>query len=92
MGREVSMETPKLKQIASNVTSVDLGPYTFYFSYETCVAAFIPGMGLVVSQNVWSVTTGKHLSIIDGGGKDDKAKRRPHDAFMAILNGIKVGE
>jgi hypothetical protein len=84
------METPTLKQIASNVASVEIGPYTFYFSYETCVAVFVPGMGLVVSQNVWSVTTGKHLSIIDGGDKDAKAKRRPHDAFKAILDGLQV--
>jgi hypothetical protein len=44
-----------------------LGAVTVYFSYETPVAFEAPGHGLVVRENDWGPTTGKHLNWIDGG-------------------------
>lgn len=82
------MIQPKLKTLSPNLTEVSIGLIDYYFSYETCVAARLPGMGLVVSQNVWSKTTGKHLNTIDGGSADAKAKRQPSGTFDAILAGL----
>jgi hypothetical protein len=54
---------------------------TFY-SYATPVA-FRQNGKLHVSENVWSRTTGKHLTQIDGG---DKKSRIPHDEFEKLYN------
>jgi len=43
----------------------------FYYSYKTLVA-FRGSNGLVVHQNRWGTTTGKHLNWIDGGQKDSR--------------------
>lgn len=58
-----------------NFTEVRVGPIVLYFSYSTIVAFRAPGFGwsgMVVSENVWSQTTGKHLNWIDGGNKADR--------------------
>jgi len=39
-------------------------------------------MGLNVSENAWSVTTGKHLNWIDYGAKD---RRIPNNEFQMKL-------
>ena len=52
----------------------------FYFSYETLVAFKTPIKPLVVHENVWGSTTGKHLNWIDGG---DKKGRLSSDKFNA---------
>jgi hypothetical protein len=49
-----------------------LGRLTVYFSYKTPVAFESPRTGLIVRDNDWGPTTGKHLNWIDGG---NKAKR-----------------
>ena len=38
--------------------------------------------GLIVSQNCWGVTTGKHLNWIAGGHKKD---RKPNAEFETVL-------
>lgn len=43
-------------------TVVDLDGLTLVFSYETIVAYCSPSEGWVVSENVWSKTTGKHIN------------------------------
>lgn len=35
----------------------------------------------VVRENAWGRTTGKHLNIIDGGGKEARAARLPSNVF-----------
>ena len=44
-----------------------------YYSYTTPVALMIDGH-LKVSQNQWSITTGRHLTWIDGGNKQNRLK------------------
>lgn len=61
---------------------VDVGPITLYFSYETCVAFHVDGGVLTISENVWSSTTGRHLSELDGG---DKAGRISYEEFERKL-------
>lgn len=63
-----------------NYSVVYLGDKTLYFSYQTLIAFRAPGYGLVVRQNDWSATTGKHLNYIDGG---DKSKRLTGELFTA---------
>ena len=62
------------------------GPIKVYYSYVTPVAfetydgAF---KQLYVSKNVWSVTTGRHLTWIDGGNHDNRIE---HGEFKKLLD------
>jgi hypothetical protein len=78
----------KLKITGSNQATVTVGDVDLYFSYETCVAFRAPGYGLVVSENVWGVTTGKHLTAIDGGSKERKAARMNNELFKSELTAM----
>lgn len=60
---------------------VDFQNFTLYYSYETIVAYDDVTDGLVVSENVWSTTTGKHLNWI----QSDKKKRVKHSEFLVML-------
>jgi hypothetical protein len=55
---------------------VTVGDLTVYFSYSTPVAFRSCQHGLVICENQWGPTTGKHLNWIDGGG----SKRHRVDA------------
>lgn len=55
-----------------------------YFSYKTPVAFWHPSTGLVIRQNDWGPTTGKHLNWIDS----DKSKRISGEDFEDKLNKI----
>ena len=61
---------------------VSVGQLDVYFSYTTVVAFRSPNSGLVVSENQWGPTTGRHLNEIDGGEQDDRLPRRE---FVAML-------
>lgn len=63
---------------ANNIT---IGNLVLVFSYETCVAYHSPSEGWVVSENVWSKTTGKHINQEVPQG----APRISHDEFTARL-------
>ena len=52
-----------------------------WFSYDTPVA-FEAGGETVVSENIWSRTTGRHLSKIE----PDKGKRVSHDTFVQMYD------
>lgn len=64
-----------------NFTVVEIGPIELYFSYETVVGYRTEEEGVVLSENVWGVTTGKHLNFIDS----HKPSRLPHDQFVGRL-------
>ena len=51
----------KLKQIASNMTELDMGEVQVFFSYETPVAARTDKVRLRTSTK-YSVTTTKHIN------------------------------
>ena len=55
---------------AKNFNMVEIGDLELYFSYETCVGFRTSKTGLVVSENIWGSTTGKHLNWLDGGRKE----------------------
>lgn len=65
-----------------NTIGVDTGSLRLYFSYTTIVAFETPNSGLVISENVWSNTTGKHLNMIYA----NKRARIPHSEFEQRVN------
>jgi len=70
-----------------NTTTIGIGDKRIYFSYKTPIAFYTPSghecAGLIVRQNDWSTTTGKHLNAIDGG---NKAARIPGPQFEQLLS------
>lgn len=70
-----------------NFTEVTVGDLTIWYSYATPIAYrdWSTGTGIVVRQNDWSNTTGRHLAYLDDGRKKG---RIPGDAFEAQLNAI----
>lgn len=62
---------------------VGIGSLSFWFSYDTVVAFSAPGKGMVVSENCWRSTTGKHLNAIDGGNKEGRLPRVKFEESLA---------
>ena len=77
----------RLQQNGSNQNIATIrtlrGDYKYYFSYETIVAFREPGSTLIVSKNVWSRTTGKHLSALCAASP---AMILDHETWCALLN------
>ena len=65
---------------------VEIGPHTFYFSYETCIAYAGP-LGRARRANVWSKTTGRHFREL---GCDGFPIMEP-DALVARVLRLLVG-
>ena len=66
----------------SNLNKVQVSDrVAIWFSYDTPVA-FTDNGATTVSENIWSRTTGRHLSKIE----PDKAKRVPHDEFVQMYD------
>jgi len=65
---------------------VEHGLIDIFYSYATPVAFKSHDGTLHVSENVWSRTTGKHLTQIDGGAKKERV---PHEEFEKLLNNAK---
>jgi hypothetical protein len=77
-----------IERESANVTRVYTSKATYVFSYDTCVAVFckceqtdIHQYHWVISENLWSTTTGKLLNQLE----PDKAKRLPRREFEKIL-------
>lgn len=75
--------TVKLTYPSRNTKQIDVqvGSLTLHFSYETVVAFSSSHSGFVISENVWSTTTGRHLNEIH----PDKSLRMSNDAFEQKL-------
>ena len=53
----------KIRSLKSNQTEVELNNGTTVFvSYQTPVAAFLPGQGFMRTNKKWSVTTSRHIN------------------------------
>jgi hypothetical protein len=59
----------------TNAIKLEVGLVTLWFSYTGVVAFQVKGFPRVVHQNNWSTTTGSHLDLIDGGGRDAERRR-----------------
>jgi hypothetical protein len=55
---------------------IDIGDLRIYYSYNTIIALKFQGH-LLITENIWSSTTGKHLNYIC----PDKSKRINIDVF-----------
>lgn len=71
--------------VGNNFTRLEWNGVTIWFSFETPIA-FDEGRGIVISENVWTNTTGKHMNFIN----PDKSKRIPNDLFKLQLNDLEV--
>lgn len=66
---------------------------TLYYSYRTIIAFSSPHDGLVVCENQWGPTTGKHLNWIDGGDKKSRVNRREfQEKLQSALSRINATE
>ena len=76
----------RLTKEANNLHRLELDDITIWFSYETPIAFQVDNSPhediLIITKNIWSMTTGKHLNIID----PDKGKRIEHSDFMKSLS------
>lgn len=70
-----------------NFSRVRVGDMDLWFSYETCIAFHGPEGDLVVHENVWGPTTGKHLNYIDDGKNN---RRVPSEVFDKLLSTFTV--
>jgi hypothetical protein len=76
----------KLTQIKPNLTRIDLNARIVWFSYETPIAFFEPiNQEVIMSENVWTRTTGRHLNVIEHTVFFDVRKVH-HDTFSSMLN------
>lgn len=71
------------KYAGNNTLKIITGQGVYWFSYTTCIAFKSIGGPLVVHQNIWSNTTGRHLNVLDGGNHDARVNA---DEFNRLLN------
>ena len=60
---------------------VSIGDCEFYFSYKTVIAFNTPKTGLIIRENDWNTTTGKHLNAVN----PDKKQRISGEKFEEKL-------
>lgn len=71
---------------AKNFNSFMVGNTRFYISYETLVAFTHPTQGLIVMENYWGPTTGKHLNWL----YVDKKDRKTSEEFNKLLKDVQI--
>lgn len=70
-----------------NFSLVQLGNFRLWFSYNTIIVIDHPLTGKIVIENIYSRTTGKHLSYV----KRDKTARLDALTFMLVKDEILKG-
>ena len=68
-----------------NFTEVITGNTTLWFSYKTLIAFQTQTSGIVVRENEWSVTTGKHLNYLC-----DKKERVSRARFYELAGQYRI--
>jgi hypothetical protein len=81
------MNFPRVNVIRPNLTCVETNGVEVWFSYQTPVAFRANGR-LVVRENVWSNTTGRHLNLIDNGNKKERVSG---EEFNRLWNDFSPG-
>lgn len=76
----------KLRPVAANQTEVVLQDgTTVFFSYETPVAAHVPGVGYAKTEKSWSRTTSKHIGqFIRRNGGSGAVDVKPQEYFDSL--------
>jgi hypothetical protein len=83
----------KVKSLGANKTEIQFSDgRCVLVSYETPVAAFVPGRGWLRSGKRYSVTTSKHVNmwVRDNGGYP--ALVVPQEEIDAIMNGSNAND
>lgn len=75
------MNKPTLVQYKPNLVKIELGHLSLYFSYAECIGLQIDNNEPIFSENIWSLTTAKHLNFL--GSK--KENRLPREQFLELL-------
>lgn len=75
------MSVPSIRILRPNLTRVETNGVQVFYSYETPIAFDSPDHGVVLSENLWSTTTGKHLNYVSR-----TAQRIPREEFVTKLN------
>lgn len=69
----------------ANAMMLELGNgVTVWFSYSTPVAFETPTSGLVVRENSWGPTTGRHLAMIEAQCNADRRSRVSEAEFADL--------
>ena len=78
----------RLEQIGSNMNAVHIADYTYYFSYETCIAIYtwLSDSILFMDEKRYSVTTSKHMNHFKGKHPKDKHVILTHEQFVEMLD------
>ena len=84
------MQLPNWSCYCRNTTAVnalvfDLPNLRVFFSYKTPVAFHVLGSPVVVRENVYGRTTGRHLNAIDGGASGSAKSRVDGSTFERLL-------
>lgn len=69
-----------------NALRVAIKGIVIYFSYNTPVAFHHKAKVVVVSENCWQNTTGKHIAEIERIWTKPKSGRTPRQEFEKLLN------
>lgn len=69
----------------NNAATVYIGNLALHFSYTTLVGYDDHHDGLVVRQNDWGPTTGKHLNALDNGNKESRLPKAEFDTKVAAM-------
>lgn len=78
----------RLKPQGANQTVIELADGTvILFSYETPVAAFVPGRGYFRTDHFWSRTTSKHITQWLGREGIASAQEAPQAFFNTLAQG-----
>ena len=86
MGSAIVITHPAVgKTERPNFSCVQMPDITIWFSYNTPIA-FNAGNHLVVRENDWGPTTGRHLNYVeDSRWNDNQRNRKPNEVFEEML-------
>jgi hypothetical protein len=79
-----------------NFTEFQVGDLTIWYSYQTPIAyrVWSSGTGIVVRENDWGPTTGRHCSFLDNGRP--RSSRVPGEIFdhdlALICDGLRFSD
>ena len=78
----IHVELSKASKRNTEFYSVQINGLTLWFSYSTVVAFrdHTTNLQTVCSENVWSVTTGRHLNELSG--KKDRVERKEFEKWL----------
>ena len=79
---------PEIQSEGPNQTTIFLPGVTLFYSYETIIGYSTPETGRVLTENIYSQTTGKHINHLD---PHKKYPRQPRPVFETQLSYILQG-